>query len=557
MEEIEFIKTDRQPVFDEMNPIHQPSCTMRLKSIFLAFLAMATSGLAQTTNTSNDVGMDYAAVDTNAAAAVPRTVRELSLQDCIELALRENLDLQIERTKPQVQLYSLRSYYGGYDPTITLSGQHDHSETAATGTSGASTYDDNQVSGGINGLLPWGTAYGVGSSPGAFGGFGPLTDATGRSSAFGTNVFQTNSAPTGGASGSVGVSASQSLLKNFWIDNTRLNIRVAKNRLKYSELGLKWQIIQTATTLEQAYYDLIYDREYVVVQQKAVELAERLVSENKKKLEVGALAPLDLESAEAQAAQNRADLIKARSQLATQERKLKQLLTDKFPTWADIDLVPSGKLTDAHHVFDRQESWKKGLTERPDLLQSRLDVEKQGITLKYDKNQLFPELDVFGSYGYYGDGREYSDVLYQIQQRTQPYYTFGGKLSIPLANTSARNTYKSDKVTLQQLLLTLKKAEQSIMVNIDNDIGSSQSDYEQVLATRAARQYAESALNAEQTKLQNGKSTVYTVLQMQRDLTTARGNEIQALDTYNQSLSTLSQDEGSTLERLGIDVQAK
>ena len=76
-------------------------------------------------------------------------------------------------------------------------------------------------------------------------------------------------------------------------------------------------------------------------------------------------------------------------------------------------------------------------------------------------------------------------------------------------------------------------------------------------ATRAAREYAADALDAEQKKLESGKSTTYTVLQMQRDLTTARGNEIQALATYNKALAQLSLDEGTTLQRLGINVEVK
>src|SRR6185437_11015382 len=133
----------------------------------------------------------------------------------------------------------------------------------------------------------------------------------------------------------------QPLLKNLLIDNNRLVIRVAKNRLKYSELLLKLQVEQTITALEQAYYDLIYDRENVLVQQKAVELAEKLVAENRKRLEVGALAPLDLQSAEAQAASSRAAVIAAKSQLGTQERAVKGLITDQFSAWADLELEPT------------------------------------------------------------------------------------------------------------------------------------------------------------------------------------------------------------------------
>ena len=171
--------------------------------------------------------------------------------------------------------------------------------------------------------------------------------------------------------------------------------------------------------------------------------------------------------------------------------------------------------------------------------------------------QLFPELDVFGTYGYNGSGGVYSGAFYDIQQMNRPFYTVGGRISVPLGNTAARNIYKSDKVTLKQLVLTLKKLEQTIMTTIDNDIKQAQSSYQQVSATRAAREYAADALDAEQKKLESGKSTTYTVLQMQRDLTTARGNEIQALATYNKALAQLSLDEGSMLQRLGINVEVK
>jgi outer membrane protein TolC len=342
------------------------------------------------------------------------------------------------------------------------------------------------------------------------------------------------------------------------MDQARLNIRVAKNRLKFSEQTLRLQVIQTITRLEQAYYDLIYFRENVVVQQKAVELADRLVTENRKRLEVGALAPLDLQSAEAQAATTRAALIQAQSSLGTQERLVKQLITDQYrEQWANVPLEPSGALLAPAPVLNLQDSWSKGLAQRPELLQAKLDVERQGIQLKYSYNQLFPELDVFGSYGYNGSGVEFSDALYDLQQVERKVYSFGGQITIPLGNRAARNTHRSNKASMKQLVLTLKQLEQNIMINIDNDIGTIRANYDQVQATRNARQYQEAALEAEQKKLESGKSTTYTVLQVQRDLTAARGNEIQALDNYDKSLSQLSLDEGSTLERLGVNLEVK
>src|ERR1019366_2373263 len=148
-------------------------------------------------------------------------------------------------------------------------------------------------------------------------------------------------------------------------------------------------------------------------------------------------------------------------------------------------------------------------------------------------------------------------ALYQLGDGSRPFYSYGAQLTFPIGNTGARATYKKSKLAMEQYGLMLKKLEQAIMTTIDNDINQAQSSYQQVAATRAASEYAAEALDAEQKKLESGKSTTYTVLQMQRDLTTARGNEIQALATYNKALAQLSLDEASTLQRLGINVEVK
>ena len=147
------------------------------------------------------------------------------------------------------------------------------------------------------------------------------------------------------ASGSASISLTQPLLKNFWIDQTRFNIKVAKNRVKYTDLGLKQTIMTIVTTVEQAYYDLIYARENVTVQEKAVELATQLVVENKKRVEVGALAPLDQKQAEAQAASSRATLIAAKGTLVTQQNTVKQLITDDYAAMEPVELQPTAPLS--------------------------------------------------------------------------------------------------------------------------------------------------------------------------------------------------------------------
>ena len=489
-----------------------------------------------------------------ALAAVPALaqtnnpdVRVLTLQDCIQSALQKNLDLQIARYGPPLALDNLEAAYGGYDPNLTLSGAHTYNTSAGgfnsqIGTLTApTTVNENSYNSTVGGLLPWGLNYNL---------IGNISESYGSGGA--------NSVPFDQTFGQVGFALTQPLLKNCWIDVTRLNIRVAKNRVKYSELTLKFQVMQTITTVETAYYDLIYSRENVTVQEKAVELAMQLVRENKKRVEVGALAPLDEQQAEAQAASSQAALIAARSALAVQEHTVKQLITDEYSRWMHFKVEPAETLSSPRVFFDLQDSWTKGLTMRPDLTQAKLDIEKQGVMIKYNYNQLFPELDVIGTYGHGASGfPDYTSALGQFRDGSLPYYSYGGQLTFPLGNHGARYAYKSSKMVMEQLVLTLKKLEQNVMVAIDNDIKQAEANFEQVAAARTARDYAAAALDAEQKKLESGKSTTYTVLQMQRDLTSARGTEIQALDNYNKSLSQLSLDEGTTLKRLNILFEAK
>jgi HAE1 family hydrophobic/amphiphilic exporter-1 len=126
-----------------------------------------------------------------------------------------------------------------------------------------------------------------------------------------------------------------------------------------------------------------------------------------------------------------------------------------------------------------------------------------------------------------------------------------------LSNAKARNNLQADKATDRQLLLKLKQLEQNIMVEIDNAVKAAESAWESVDATQKARLYAEAALKAEQGKYAAGKSTTFTVLQLQNNVTSARSQEIRALANYDEALANLAQQEGSTLDRRHLDVQAK
>ena len=504
---------------------------MKSSRVFSFFFFAALAAAAQT--------------GTNSVATRP-----MSLPDCLQQALQQNFDVQIQRYNPQISLYDLRAAYGGYDPTFNISGQHDYDVAPSrfnpnqTNQTPPTISDENSFNSGIKGTLPLGLQY----------------DFSGNIS----ETYGNNGLPFDSSGGNIGVTLLQPLLKNFWIDTTRLNIRVAKNRLKYSEQGLRQQLITSVTAVVTAYYELIFAQQNVQVQQQALDLAQTQLDQDKQRVQIGTLAILAVQQDESQVAQSQANLIAAQSTLDTDQNALKNLLTDDYSKWHETDIQPTAKLEAAQESIDLQDSWSKGLAERPDLLQAKLNVEQQGIQLKYYRNQLFPELDLIGSYGFNGASSglnganaQYDPTIDQIGSGNAPYYSYGAQLTMPLSNIGPRNQYRSTKATLQQIMLQLKQLEQNIMVDIDNAVKQVESDYQSVQATRQARIYAEAALDAEQKTYGVGKATTFEVLTYQNNLTAARSQEIRALANYNEALATLAQQEGTILEQYNINLEAK
>ena len=510
---------------------------MKCPGVVVVFFSLVLAAAAQT---------NPSLVATNLVAGG----RPLSLQDCIQEALKHNLDVQIQRYNPEISLYNLRASYGGYDPAFTFSATHAHDiqppslnqydiEIPST-TSRSDTFDSS-----LSGALPLtGLQYD----------FSGTIDQKNGVGYQGTNVFVAQ--PFRDSSGSVQVQLTQPLLKNLWIDQTRLTIQVNKNTLHYDEQGFREQVITSITAVETAYYELIFALENLKVQEEALEVSRTQLDQDQQRLQIGTLAELSVHQDEAQVAQNKANVITAQSTLETDQNTLKNLVTDNFLAWHATDIQPTETLTAPLVLFDLQDSWSRGMAERPDLLQARLNVEKVGIQLKFDRNQLFPELDVIGTYGWNGAGEVYNDTLSQISQGSAPYYSYGAQLTVPLANQNARNQFKSTKATLQQVVLQLKQFEQNVMVGIDNAVKTAQSDFESVHATREARIYAEAALDAQERTYAVGKTTTFEVLTYQNNVTAARGQEIRALANYEEALANLYAQEGSTLERLGINIEA-
>lgn len=500
---------------------------------FVAGSAMVTNGIFVSSEPNN--------VPPTSILGTNISVRPITLQDAVSLALQHNYAVQIARFDPDIAGFNLSGSYSVYEPSFQFSYTHAYSVSPGGLTqdglplpSRSVYFDQFNADPGITGYLPSGTRYTLGANVNSQDPEGP-------------DQFTSRA----------GISLTQPLLRDFWIDQPRSTIMINKKRLQISEWQLREQLINTIAQVEDAYYSLIQSRENIKAQRAALAYANQLLRENKKRVEVGALAPLDEKQAEAEVASAVANLLVTEQVYAVALNNMKNLITSDFASWTNVVLDPAETLVAVPATPDLPESWKRGLTMRPDVQQLRLDLEAQDINLKFLKNQLWPALDVVGSYGHSGLNTSYTRAVEDLSRDDFRNHSVGARLTIPLGNRRARYNLKAARATKEQAILQYKALEQSVMVSIDNAIKLLQSRFQQVEAARQARLFAQDALAAEQKKYENGKSTSFLVLQAQRDLTSRRFQEIGALADYNKALSGLAAAEGATLDRLNLNVNVQ
>jgi outer membrane protein TolC len=492
------------------------------------------------------------------ATEPPVNTRPISLPQCIDLALSRNLDLRIEHLITDAAGYNLAGAYGAYSPVFSAGAQHAFvSEPEDFDPRKFHDYfpvelATDTLKTGLSGELPLGLSYGLSGSTIDKNARTDFNSDPHDAAAFPGGIRQTNN-----YFAEAGVTLRQHLLKDFWINAARQTLLIRRKELGISQQALRFQIMKTVLAVEVSYYDVIAARELIKVREKAVELKQQLVKETRRRVQVGELPPLDSEQAETQLQNALTALIGAREASVTQQNCLKRLLTDDFKEWVDYDLQPAEVLLALPAEVNRSESFQRAMKNRPDLLEARLAIERSAVVVKFQYNQLFPNLDLVGHYGGLGVNADSGLAVNQAFSFSNPDYFYGVVLSFPLDNATERGKYHASQAAKQIAELQLKKAEQEVLVQIADYVNRVQSRFSQVSSTRQARSFAEAALAAEQKKFQNGLTTSFFVLQAQEILTAAQTAELQALTEYNRTLAQLAFAEGSTLERHHLELEAK
>lgn len=472
---------------------------------------------------------------TTATTTSGRVLR-LSIGTAIRMALAKNFQLQAESFSPLIAREGVTEALGRFDPALGLS--YSRAEDTVRGPGGGTTGND-AVNLGLSGLTPLGTSYNLGTK---------LTSPRGLDTRFISDGGALTRSDTG-------LGLTQPILRGFGPAATLAPVRIARKNVAISEWVLRAQVTDVVTTIYYTYNELIYARENLRVAGQSEALARQLLNENTQRARIGTMTPLDITTARAEAAKRREDVILAAGSVRDNEVLLAQLVTDHLESMLDtrveIEPLPAALLR-----ADTLEGIRDALATRPDYREAILNIEKQHITVAFQRNAVLPQLDLTGSLNLLGAGRSFgSSLANNFTDRDETRWSAGAVFSLPIPNRAARGALSAAKLTAAQQLVDLKRLEQEIIVRVDSAARGIHNARQRIVSTRESSELARESLEAGEQKLRAGTATTYEVLQLQRDYATAQLAEARARADYNKAVAEFDRQTGTTLERNQISLQ--
>jgi outer membrane protein len=476
-------------------------------------------------------------------APPPGTVIELTLDEATARALERNLDIAVERLNPQTFDLNIARIRAAYRPTATSTiGQFSRVQPPTSTLNGGLRVEATTTTynSGLQQLVPWG------GGALAFQ-FNNNKQVTSNNLVNYNPAFNNNFALT----------LTQPLLRGFLIDTNRQQLVVTALNRDASEIQLRGTIATTLANVRNAYWELLYSIQALDVARGSLDLATKLVADNRARVEVGALAPLDVVQAQAEEATRLQALAQAEAQARTAELALKRLIvsgTDD-PMW-NVGINPVDRPTFLPEPLDVQGAVRKALDNRTDLQIARKTIDSNDVTLRFMRNQTLPELDLTATYGATGLGGTqfqrngtgvtsqvigivpggYSDAWHTLTGRSYPTWNMALNLSYPIGASAQEAQLARARVQLNQSAAQLRSLELQVATDVTNAALQVQSGLTRYQAATVARDFAQQRLDAEQSRFEVGLSTNFLVVQAQRDLATAQNTELRALLDYRKAL---------------------
>ncbi len=521
-----------------------PVRRVRIATIAAAIVTLSVSAFGQTGQSR------LSSIGQAAAVGLPlqpgETLRRLSIDEAVTLGLEQNLGIKIQRYDPQIQdtaVSQARSFWAPQlSSTFSKNSNEQPNTTSLAGTQSSLTTGLFTTGVSLSQTLPWGANYAANWNNARFTSSDP------------TSTFNPR------VSSNLALNFTQPLLRNRSIDQIRQAVASSRKVRDLSDIQLRSVIVLTTRAVRNAYWDLSATIDNLKAQQESLALAEQSLKDNRKRVEIGTLAPIDIVQAQAEVASNEERVIVAESLIKRAQDNLRALILDSSAAdfWNTV-LEPSDAAPFQEQAIDMAAAVSNALEHRTDLLAAKNTLDRNDLDIRYLRNQILPDVNAQVNYGAIGVGgvqlpgrnpftgeftgdittpieRSYGAALGDIFRSSFPQWTFGVQIGYPLGASTSQANLARARLEYQQSQTQLKNIELQIATQVRDSGRNVQTNQKRVQSARASRELQEKKLEAEEKKQAAGMSTSFFVFQAQRDLSQARTAEIQAVADYNKSL---------------------
>ena len=485
----------------------------------------------------------------------------VTMADVIAMMIERNLDIQSNRLAPRSSYFQSLVFYRALQPSIRFAGTVTrNSNFSNTQLNGATVLNQlrGQYAVNFSQALPTGTSLAV--------------DATMNRQSSNSSLNSFNPSYTGQITYTVG----QHLLRDRGrLINTH-QILIGQNNEKISETQFEIQVTNLLVQAQKTYWDLVFAGQDLDVKQRSLDLANRTLDENKMKVEIGTLAPIDVVQTQSEVASRREQMVVSTYTVTQTEDQIKKLTSsDKDPSMFLIKLraQESPRRPEGIQIPSLEEAVRVALENRPEMRQADLDVKNKDIDVQYTKNQKLPIFDVTGAYNQNGTGGTHTErsgfgstqilntipggiwnSFGQLFGYNYTGYSLGFSFVIPLSNKAQQADY--DRALTEHRLSEskLNVTAQAIALEVRNALTQVEMNRARIETAQTTRELSEQRLEAEQTKFSLGTSTLRFVLEEQRNVAQAQTNELQNVVNFTKSLVDLDKAMGLSLKKNNIEI---
>ena len=454
----------------------------------------------------------------------------LTLKEAIRLSFERNLDLKVELYNPAMAEADIRRSLGIYDPLLSLGASYNRSNSFAnTLTFTPRAVDEASVSAGVSRLLPTGAVVGVTADSG-------WVDNSAKYYTSGVNL-----------------SVSQPLLRDFGRESTELEINVSRYSKEGSIERFRTRLSDTVAQVRNDYFRLYNLREVLAVRKTSLALANRILEETRGRIRAGVLPAFEVLNAEFVASTREREVIDAERAIRDQMDVLRLSLQLE----PSVEIVIADEPSRESYSVAEDEALALALANRPELAAQRTIVKIDDLQQRVARNRTLPDLALNASLGVGGFDRSFTRGLEKTASAEDPSWGVGVQVTYPLGNRVAENDYIRSRLALEQARTQLQSLEAGISKDVKAAIRLVGVSYKQLEVTNRGRAYAEDRLRAFEKRHAVGLATTKDVFDVENDLVTAKGNQIQAVVDYNNAITQLWRVTGEILDRQGIRVSER